>query len=341
MLVYPSSNSFQTSATHSSTVKDVHKDPALDLVGWWSTAPSSGPDASHLPIHNQLLQSYNESAVFLAFHPSQLERSESHKAKLPLTIYESVLEGENAGNTAKEMQIDGEEPALSIRFRDLPYSVETGEAEMIGMDTIAKDSGTASWKEPAAPNASADKREAEAPSRATLTQEEEECMHAPPGQLQIAPSLTPSAVISNLNTRLNAIRTLQSRISLIKSYVASVSASAAKDETSPPLSHPVIRNANALLAHLSILSPDQQSGFATEVLSQSNDVLLVSVLSQVAENVKAMRELGRKTAIIQSGRATRTAQKGSGMARHEAEMYPQSGAPGYMDEMYSEKQFLH
>lgn len=179
MLVYPSSNSFQASATHSSTVKDVHKDPALELVGWWSTASPSGPDASHLPIHNQLLQDYNESAVFLAFHTSQLERSESHKGKLPLTIYESVLESDNAGHAAKEMQIDGEEPALNIRFRALPYSVETGEAEMIGMDTIAKDSGTASWKEPVAPNTSADKGEAEATSRATLSQEEEECMYAP------------------------------------------------------------------------------------------------------------------------------------------------------------------
>ncbi|KAJ5182687.1 hypothetical protein N7492_000303 [Penicillium capsulatum] len=306
--------------------KDVHKDPALDLVGWWSTASPSGPDASQLPIHRQLLQDYNESAVFLAFHPSQLAESESHKTKLPLTVYETVFEGENAGSTAKDMQIDGEEPTLNIRFRDLPYSVETGEAEMIGMDTIAKSSGTASWNQPTAPGAGASKKEGETSSKATLTQDEEE-------------------LISNLSTRLNAIRTLQSRISLIKSYVASVaepSDATAKGETSPPLSHPVLRNINALLAHLYILSPDQQSPFSAEVLSQSNDVLLVSLLGQLGENVRAMRELGTKMATIQHVRTAKPRQKGSNLmqSRYEQEMFSLGSFGGYMDDSYSENRSL-
>lgn len=162
------------------TVKDVHKAPPLDIVGWWSTAPPSGPNVSHLPVHRQLLQDYNESAVFLAFHPSQI--GQQHGAKLPLTIYESVLEGENSGD-AGNMQIDGEEPAVNIRFRELPYSVETGEAEMIGVDTIAKGSGTASRTEAAAQAPAAgssttagDKQQAQAgqSSKAELTQEEDE-----------------------------------------------------------------------------------------------------------------------------------------------------------------------
>lgn len=163
------------------TVKDVHKDPPLDIVGWWSTAPPSGPNDSHLPVHRQLLQDYNESAVFLTFHPSQI--GQQHGAKLPLTIYETVLEGENSGDAGKDMQIDGEEPALNIRFRELPHSVETGEAEMIGVDTIAKGSGTASRTEAAAQAPAAgssetagDKQQAQAgqTSKAELTQEEDE-----------------------------------------------------------------------------------------------------------------------------------------------------------------------
>lgn len=165
------------------TVKDVHKDPPLDIVGWWSTAPPSGPNGSHLPVHRQLLQDYNESAVFLAFHPSQIQ--ERHGAKLPLTIYESVHEGENSGDAGKDMQIDGEEPAMNIRFRELPYSVETGEAEMIGVDTIAKGSGTATRTETtaqvSAPGSSkngGDKKQMQADqtSKAELSQEEEERM---------------------------------------------------------------------------------------------------------------------------------------------------------------------
>lgn len=137
------------------TVKDVHKDPPLDLVGWWSTSPPSGPNPAHLPIHQQILQDFNESAVFLAFHPSQLQSPSEAGSKFPLTIYESVYEGENTGSgsgTAEaekaenemQMQVDGaSKQPLSIRFRELPYSVETGEAEMISVDFVARGGGNA------------------------------------------------------------------------------------------------------------------------------------------------------------------------------------------------------
>ncbi|KAJ5994972.1 hypothetical protein N7481_001949 [Penicillium waksmanii] len=268
--------------------KDVHKDPPLDLVGWWSTASPSGPEASHLPVHRQLLQDYNESALFLAFHPSQL-KTDSLGAKLPLTIYESVLEGESAADGSKDMQIDGEERAMNIRFRELPYSVETGEAEMIGVDTIAKGSGTASWTEPAAQGSKNTNKNKKESSQAELTQEEEE-------------------LIANLNTRLNAIRTLESRISLIKSYVSSVTESNdPANPSSPQMSHAIIRNINSLIAHLSILSPRDANAFRSEVLSQNNDVKLVSLLGQMGESVKAMTELGRKSVIVQGARQTKQA----------------------------------
>ncbi|KAJ5573610.1 uncharacterized protein N7459_008037 [Penicillium hispanicum] len=299
--------------------KDVHKSPPLDVVGWWSTAPPTGPDTSHLPIHRQLLQDYNESAVFLAFHPSQVQASGSQSAKLPLTVYESVLEGENAADASKDMQIDGEAPALGIRFRELPCSVETGEAEMIGVDTIAKGSGTAAWNEPSTQklagsskqHANDKHQEGEQGSQTVLSQEEEE-------------------VIANLNTRLNAIRTLESRISLIKSYVSSIS-EFGKDDTAQ-LSHPILRNINSLLSHLSILSPSTRSAFSQEVLSQNNDVLLVSLLGQMGESIKAMRELGRRSAIIQSARQA-TARKNPGLmqSRFEEELFAQGAFPGARD----------
>ncbi|KAJ6107367.1 hypothetical protein N7523_008690 [Penicillium sp. IBT 18751x] len=300
--------------------KDVHKDPSLDIVGWWSTAPPSGPDAVHLPVHQQLLQDYNESAVFLAFHPSQLPNRQG--AKLPLTVYESVLEGENAADVGKDMQIDGEEKKMNIRFRELPYSVETGEAEMIGVDTIAKGSGTATRTEAIVPGTAAsaskqngdkDNTDGEQSSQVVLSQEEED-------------------LIANLNTRLNAIRTLESRISLIKSYVSSISAtesSDSKDAFSPQLSHTILRNINSLISHLSILSPHEKSAFTSEVLSQSNDVLLVSLLGQIGQNVKSMRELGRKSHIIQSARHANNTRRGPAIAerRMDDELYAHAMPP--------------
>ncbi len=128
--------------------KDVHKFPALELVGWFTIAPTSGPQPEHLPIHQQILHTYNESAVLLAFHPSVVAEGGTTGGKLPLTIYESVYEGDSAaGQTAgdedKTMQIEGQEVPLKLRFRELPYSVETGEAEMISVDFVARGGGNA------------------------------------------------------------------------------------------------------------------------------------------------------------------------------------------------------
>lgn len=245
-----------------------------------------------------------------------------------MTVYESVLEGDNGGDAGKDMQIDGEEKRMNIRFRELPYTVETGEAEMIGVDTIAKGSGTATRTEtltsgvPASSSkTSSDKetKDGERSSQAVLSQEEEE-------------------LIASLNTRLNAVRTLESRISLIKSYVSNISdteSSDEKDASSPQLSHTILRNINSLISHLSILSPHEQSAFASEVLSQSNDVLLVSLLGQIGQNVKSMRELGRKSHIIQSARHANNTRRGPALAerRLEDEMFshsmPSTGESAY------------
>lgn len=132
--------------------KDVHKVPPLDLVGWFTTAPTTGPEAPHVPIHQQILYDFNETAVLLAFHPTAVLEGASVGGKLPLTIYESVFEsvkaeGQNAAPNDGKMDIEGQETPqdsqLGIRFRELPYTVETGEAEMIGVDFVARGSGTA------------------------------------------------------------------------------------------------------------------------------------------------------------------------------------------------------
>lgn len=276
------------------TVRDVHKFPALDLVGWWSTAAASGPDASHLPIHRQILENYNESAVFLAFHPSQAPTASSNGSKLPLSVYESVYEGDHAAEGDKAMQVDGEEQSLNIRFRELPYFVETGEMEMIGIDTVAR----------SARNAAVDNTQQEGQAAETKEQE-----HAKVGDA-VALSHEEEEVIASLNTRLNAVRTLESRISLIKSYVATLSASQETNaESAATLSHPILRNINSLLSHLSLLNPHEQSEFYAETLAQKNDVMLVTLLGQLGQSIKGMRDLGRKAAVVSNVRQTAGARK--------------------------------
>ena len=142
--------------------RDVHKAPALEVVGWFTTAPVSGPESQHLVIHEQILHDYNETALLLAFHPTTVLEGTREGGKLPLTIYESVYESNQesgkhaaqAGNgEADKMEIEGQEGQLELKFRELPYSVETGEAEMIGVDYIARGAGNATAVDGTAKNA--------------------------------------------------------------------------------------------------------------------------------------------------------------------------------------------
>lgn len=121
--------------------KDVHLQPALELVGWFTTAPFTGPEADHLAIHQQISQNYNETAVLLAFHPSSVLEGAAVGGKLPLTIYESVYETGDSGD--RSMDIDGQDAPLDLKFRELPYSIETEEAEMISVDFVARGGGNA------------------------------------------------------------------------------------------------------------------------------------------------------------------------------------------------------
>ena len=133
--------------------KDVHKDPPLDLVGWWTISASSGPGSELLEIHKHILQAFNETSLVLTFHPEAAGRKTLEPSgvqagtKLPLTIFETVYERptDDADGDAI-MKDDGQNKAeqqMDIKFAAIPYEVVTGEAEMIAMDFVAKGSGNA------------------------------------------------------------------------------------------------------------------------------------------------------------------------------------------------------
>ncbi|KAI9371239.1 putative COP9 signalosome subunit 6 [Aspergillus egyptiacus] len=320
--------------------KDVHKVPALDLIGWWSTAPLSGPTTAHLPIHRRILQNHNESAIFLAFHPSQVQGPSSNGGKLPLTVYESVYEGDSATEGGKAMQVDGEEQPLNIRFRELPYTVETGEAEMIGIDTVARTARNAAADEPSAATTSKSQADAKkqkeksVPNTDLLSPEDEERKSLSTEGISCETFVrtnTSLAVIASLNTRLNAIRTLESRISLIKSYVTSICPSEGSQESpAVRLNHTILRDINALLSNLSLLTPHEQSAFSAETLAQSNDVKLVALLGQLSQSISGMREIGKRTAIVSNVRRNAAARnmQMSRQGRYEDDFLAREGVAG-------------
>lgn len=107
-----------------------------------------------VPLHQQML-SYNESAIVLCLNPSP-GASVAGGGKLPLGIYESIYEAE-----------DSAENMLKLKFVPLKYTIETGEAEMIGVDFVAKGgfgnataeaSGLQGFKETASPTKDGSKK---------------------------------------------------------------------------------------------------------------------------------------------------------------------------------------
>lgn len=61
--------------------------------------------------------------------------------QLPMTIYESVYEEEHTNTTSDD---PSNTQSNHLRFRVLPYSLATEEAEMVGVNTIVKTAGNAS-----------------------------------------------------------------------------------------------------------------------------------------------------------------------------------------------------
>ncbi|KAI1083550.1 hypothetical protein F5B20DRAFT_410075 [Whalleya microplaca] len=292
-------------------MRTIHKSPQLDLVGWYTVLPKSGPTPAILPIHNWILSEHNESSLLLAFHPEEAVQH-SVGSKLPLTIYESNYEAdEPKADQGEDKEMRDGEPPLKLKFRELPYSVETGEAEMISMDFVARGAGNATLVEPreqktaAEPTADADskgKRRAEAAKSKDKEQEPEEHIL----------SSEDEELIAALTAKANAIKMLQSRINLLTTYLERLppsflstnNATAAVPEgqyTTP--SHPILRSIQALVNRLSLLVPSDTQAYELEMQSEANDVHLMELLNDVMQSVTEARGVGRKFGIVESAKS--------------------------------------
>ena len=129
----------------------MHKSPALELVAIFTLGPSSGPLPEHVPLVQQLQKDYQDDLIFALFHPEAVLEGDLTGGKLPLSLYQPYYES-GSENADKGLQMDGWGMGrqLQLRFKELRYEVETGEAEMIGVDFVARGGGNASAIQPAA-----------------------------------------------------------------------------------------------------------------------------------------------------------------------------------------------
>ncbi|KAL1888337.1 hypothetical protein Sste5346_009617 [Sporothrix stenoceras] len=258
-------------------MKTVHKDRHLDLVGWYTVLGHSGPTAQVMQVHEQILPLCSEStaAVLLAFHAEDLAEP-SVGGKLPLTLYETHYEqdekaaaagGEDTSKEDKEMadassstaaksSVAG--PQIAVKLREISYTVETEEAEMISIDFVARGAANASATTDAAAAAASATSAGEGSSGSSPNNNRDRAVAIESGnrgkrRLVAAPdtpanpaqnsaqqtaaasgaaasaaandsNLSPEEeeLIATLMTRANAIRMLHARLELLTKYLASL-----------------------------------------------------------------------------------------------------------------------
>jgi COP9 signalosome complex subunit 6 len=86
---------------------------------------------------------YTEAPLLVLFHPEDAFSEATAAGKLPLTLYEPLSENVASDPNDKAMDIDGAVQAKSTKFKELVYTIETGEAEMISVDFVARGGGNA------------------------------------------------------------------------------------------------------------------------------------------------------------------------------------------------------
>ncbi|QUC21571.1 uncharacterized protein UV8b_05814 [Ustilaginoidea virens] len=324
----------------------VHKERQLDFVGWYTLLPLAGPTSAVVPIHNQILEGWNESAVLLGFHPDGV-LNHSVGGKLPLTIYESNYEVDDqrpSDHDSEDKRMDdGEAPPLKLRFREVPYSVETDETEMISMNYVAAGAGTAgaaSASTPAAANAREERQarsiEATGKGKRRLVEAQgDEPGDQPAAEDEPGADLTreEDEMVAALTARINAVKMLHSRIRLLTTYLERLPPSfvtgdlrTAPDSQSMDTDHavpslPILRQIQALVHRLGlVMTPLNQEAFDEEMLQERNNVDLVDLLNSVMQTLGGARDAGRKLNVIETAKALRG--RGGGDASYLA-------SPGY------------
>lgn len=292
-------------------VTTVHKDRSLDFVGWYTLLPASGPTNTILAVHNQILEGWNESAILLGFHPEEVLHH-SVGSKLPLTIYESNFEVDDpkAEQDGEDKKMDDGEPTLKLKFREVPYSVETDETEMISMNYVASGSGNAAA---AAIKDERVSRSVETNSKGKRRLVEGSAATSDAAIEDTALSREEEELVASLTARANAIKMLNSRIKLITAYLEKLppsyingesaeSDSMETDNTTPSLT--VLRQIQALVSRLDLVIPSDRGALEREMQQNTNDVRLIGLLNDLVQGANQARDVTRKFSIIEAAKAS-------------------------------------
>ncbi|KAG6040903.1 hypothetical protein E4U41_006751 [Claviceps citrina] len=326
----------------------VHKDRNLDFVGWYTLVPSTGPRPTDLPIHKQILDVWNDSAILLGFHCSDAG-IRTIAGKTPATMYETIYEVEDAKTGGEQ---DGEdrtmqdgESAVQLRFREVPYNIETDETELISMNYVAAGTGNASATSSGAredrPSRSAESAAGQGRDKGKgkrrLVEEAqggEAEAEAQPGHdndyTSVALTREEDEMIAALTAKANALKMLHCRIRLLTTYLKRLppslvnghgdghtsSHTSQTDHTTP--SFRILRQIRALVNRLDLVVPANKKDFEAEMDKEANNVHLVNLLSSIMQSLSGAREVGKKFSIVEAARASPSGSSSSVTSRSKA-----------------------
>ncbi|OAQ86718.1 COP9 signalosome subunit 6 (CsnF) [Purpureocillium lilacinum] len=293
----------------------VHKERQLDFVGWYTLLPSTGPTPTIIPIHSQILRIWNESAILLGFHPEEAV-NHSVGGKLPLTIYESNYEVDElrADQDGEDRKMDDGESKLKLKFREVPYSVETDETEMISMNYVASGGGSAAAAAPPKEERPTRSVESNGKGKRRLVESNvDDIKEQALDEENVPLTREEEETLASLITKANAIKMLHSRIRLLVAYLERLPSSFVNgetadddsmdtDNTAPSL--PILRQIQALVSRLDLIIPSDQEAYEKEMHQEANNVHLLGLLNQMMQGVTEARQVGKKFHIIESAKSS-------------------------------------
>lgn len=308
--------------------KDVHKSPALDLVGIFMLGPTSGPGEVHAQFVRQVGQILKSESgegggagILMLFHPEMVD--ELTGGRLPITLYESLREVEAAGAGAEEG---------TSRFREVGFEVETGEAEMIAVDFVATGAGNAVAVPKVDNSTAATQATSSTATVSAATEKKAKGKGKAASSDDTSPngttaSATPSILsqedeelIASLTAKANAIKMLSQRIDLIRAYLASQPQSYLTSptiKTLPPedtTNYTLLRSINAMISRLPLLSPPSLSPASDTAENglvagsedkETQNVNLTTLLSTLTGSLLEAQHMGAKYHIYARDKASK------------------------------------
>lgn len=284
--------------------REVHKVPALDLVAMSMSSSADGPQPAHLPVLNQAQSLVgNDNIMLLLFQLDMVDKMEG--GKLPIGLYEPYKEpvGEQS----------------EMRFRELSFEVETGDAEMIGVDFVAKGGGNATAVQGVQTAAEHSAKDKKAKGKGKAETKDDKDDDESDGAVTNVLSREDDELIASLTAKSNAIKMLNQRVNLIRSYLTSLPESYLTDANSTTLpadgtNYPLLRNVNSLMSRLPLLTPPTAAPAtngtheaAAPSLHQTasreqQDVHLTSLLAALTRSVSETQTLASRFHSVQRER---------------------------------------